>query len=77
MHILLTFVFLAVLACIGLLVVAVTILQEIVDRIKTLTVPTATISTSTLPKVANASNNTIFAEQARRTIAANRKRKTT
>lgn len=77
MHVLLTFIFLAILACIGFCVVMVTLLQEIVQRLKTFSVATATVSTTALPKVANTSNNAVFAEQARRTIATNRKRKTT
>ena len=75
MHIFLSVIFLTLLASVGIGMMALTLLHDILTRLKAMATPTVTLSTSTLKKAA--ATNTEFAEQARRTIAANRKRKTT
>lgn len=68
MHILLSFIFLAILACMGIGVVIVTHLTEILERLRALATPTVSISTRSLPATASTSNPD-FAKQARRIVA--------
>lgn len=72
MHILLSLIFVALLACVGLGVIVVTYLAEIVTRFRAFSTPTVTISTNSRPASA-AVTNPDFAQQARRMAATRRK----
>lgn len=72
MHILLSVIFVALLAVVGIGVIIVTYLAEIITRIRAMSTPTVSIATNSRPPEA-AVTRADFAQQARRIAATRRK----
>lgn len=72
MHILLSVIFVALLAVVGIGVIIVTYLAEIITRLRAMSTPTVSISTNSRPPEA-AVTRADFAQQARRIASTRRK----
>lgn len=72
MHILLSVIFVALLAVVGIAVIIVTYLAEIITRLRAMSTPTVSIATNSRP-VEAAITRPDFAHQARRIAATRRK----